>query len=194
MNITSTLFFLFFFLKFCRGPLIPLFWTSGDVCPGFQSQGGFPHLHASSPVHNRFLRFTSDATPAFSTNRGVHCISLYMAWLARLLSHAPGFEPSTQWWAAQRCMIKSDALPTELFHRNVFKSISRCLLSGSGWKLEIMQVGSWSNYILHRYCKFKHSKLVGITCIDQNHIVIMYSTKVIIQMIYKWSTLLLLAR
>ena len=23
------------------GPLIPLFWTSGDVCPGFQSQGGF---------------------------------------------------------------------------------------------------------------------------------------------------------
>ena len=22
------------------GPLIPLFWTSGDICPGFQSQGG----------------------------------------------------------------------------------------------------------------------------------------------------------
>ena len=22
------------------GPLIPLFWISGDVCPGFQSQGG----------------------------------------------------------------------------------------------------------------------------------------------------------
>ena len=22
------------------GPLMPLFWTSGDVCPGFQSQGG----------------------------------------------------------------------------------------------------------------------------------------------------------
>ena len=22
------------------GPLIPLFWTSGNVCPGFQSQGG----------------------------------------------------------------------------------------------------------------------------------------------------------
>ena len=21
-------------------PLIPLFWTSGDICPGFQSQGG----------------------------------------------------------------------------------------------------------------------------------------------------------
>ena len=25
---------------FFVGPLIPLFWTSGDVCPGYQSQGG----------------------------------------------------------------------------------------------------------------------------------------------------------
>ena len=46
------------------GPLVPLFWTSGDVCPGFQSQGGFPCLDASLPVHNRFLRFTSGVTPA----------------------------------------------------------------------------------------------------------------------------------
>ena len=54
------------------GPLIALFWTSGDVCPGFQSQGGFPRLHASLPVHNRFLRFTSGATPA-------DCIEVSMA-------------------------------------------------------------------------------------------------------------------
>ena len=39
-------FFFVFFLNFWRtrvlfmGPLISLFWTSGDVCPGFQSQGG----------------------------------------------------------------------------------------------------------------------------------------------------------
>ena len=79
------------------GPLIPLFWTSGDVCPGFQSQGGFPCLHASLPVHNGFLRFTSGVTPAFSTNSDVHCISMYTAWLARLLSHASGFEPPMQW-------------------------------------------------------------------------------------------------
>ena len=46
------------------GPLIPLFWTSGDVCPGFQCQGGFPCLHASLPVHNRFLRFIFVVTPA----------------------------------------------------------------------------------------------------------------------------------
>ena len=36
----------YFFFNFWRThvlfvePLIPLFWTSGDVCPGFQSQGG----------------------------------------------------------------------------------------------------------------------------------------------------------
>ena len=34
------------------GPLITLFWTSGDVYPGFQSLGGFICLHASSPTRN----------------------------------------------------------------------------------------------------------------------------------------------
>ena len=46
------------------GSLIPLFWTSGEVFPGFQSQGGSPHLHASSPACNRILRFTSGGTLA----------------------------------------------------------------------------------------------------------------------------------
>ena len=45
-------------------PLIPLFWTSGDVCPGFSSQGGSSCLHASSLAHNRILRFIFGATPA----------------------------------------------------------------------------------------------------------------------------------
>ena len=49
--------------SFC-GPLIPLFWASGDVSSGFQSQVGFPHLCAWSPVCNRFPRFTSGAAPA----------------------------------------------------------------------------------------------------------------------------------
>ena len=36
------------------GPLISLFWTSGDVCPGLQSQAGslacvLPRLHAMDP-------------------------------------------------------------------------------------------------------------------------------------------------
>ena len=71
---SKTSFFLNFFKKnfgghkaFCVGLLIPQFWTSGDVCPGFQSQGGFPCLCASSPVHNGFLRFTSGVTPVDCT-------------------------------------------------------------------------------------------------------------------------------
>ena len=39
------------------GPLIPLFWTAGNVFSGFQSWVGFP-------VCNGFLRFTSGVTPA----------------------------------------------------------------------------------------------------------------------------------
>ena len=41
------------------GPLILLFWTPCDVCPGFQS----PYLHAFSLACNGFLRITSGATP-----------------------------------------------------------------------------------------------------------------------------------
>ena len=40
-------------------PLVPLFGTSGDVCPGYQSQSA--RFLASC---NGFLRFTSGATPA----------------------------------------------------------------------------------------------------------------------------------
>ena len=43
---------------------MPMFWTSSNVCPGFQRQGGSPHLHDLSPVWNRILRFTSGVTPA----------------------------------------------------------------------------------------------------------------------------------
>ena len=59
------------------GSLIVLYWNSGDVCPGFQSQGEFPHLPASSPVCSRFLRFTSGATPAniFGCQHGSRAVS-----------------------------------------------------------------------------------------------------------------------
>ena len=46
LTLMEFFFFSSFFLNFWRthvlfvGPLIPLFWTSGDICPGFQSQGG----------------------------------------------------------------------------------------------------------------------------------------------------------
>ena len=46
------------------GLLIPLFWTSGDVCPGFQRKGQSPDLGTLSPVHNIIFRFTSGGIPA----------------------------------------------------------------------------------------------------------------------------------
>ena len=36
-------------------PLTPLFWTSGDFCSGFQSQGLSPCLRASLPACNGFI-------------------------------------------------------------------------------------------------------------------------------------------
>ena len=56
------------------GPLIPLFWTSGDVCPGFQSKGGFL---ACTLCCLRTIRFTSGSTPG-------DCIEVSMA-----ASHVP---------------------------------------------------------------------------------------------------------
>ena len=50
------------------GPLIPLFWTSGDVCPGFQSKGGSLVCFLTCVI----LRFTSGVTPA-------DCIEVSMA-------------------------------------------------------------------------------------------------------------------
>ena len=65
--------FFSFFLNFWRtwvlfvGPLIPLFWTSGDVSSGFQSQSGFCLIRTwrrrtSNVTHS--LRFISGATTA----------------------------------------------------------------------------------------------------------------------------------
>ena len=62
----------FFFLKFLAdtcpflGPLVPLFWISGDVSSGFQSQSGFCLIRyfcgGKCNVHSP--RFTSGATLA----------------------------------------------------------------------------------------------------------------------------------
>ena len=113
-----TLFFLIFFLFGPRFILwshwLFLFWTSCVLPRGFQIQSGYLACTLSC-LRAVNLKVTTVVTPAFSTNMGVHWISVYTAWLARLLSHALGFEPLTQWWAAQRCVTKSDVLPTELF-------------------------------------------------------------------------------
>ena len=59
------------------GPLIPLFWTSGDVSSGFQSQSGFCLIHAWWRLHNIYsLRFTSGATPlpVYNASIAVSCL------------------------------------------------------------------------------------------------------------------------
>ena len=45
-------------------PLIPLFWTSGDVSTGFQSQSGQPYLHLVEARVTHTQSFTFGVTPA----------------------------------------------------------------------------------------------------------------------------------
>ena len=73
-------FFFFFFLIFLAdtytcsilGPLIPLFWISGDVSSGFQSQSGLPYSHCGGERNVRSLRSTSGATRCQPLD-GKHC-------------------------------------------------------------------------------------------------------------------------
>ena len=92
-----------FFWNFWRtwvlfvGPLITLFWTSGDVCLWFQSQGGFPCLHALSPACKEFLTFTSGVTRAY----------LSVASMEAELCHILAYK---HWWGSSpgssvRCLI-----------------------------------------------------------------------------------------
>ena len=59
-----------FFLKFLAdtcpvlGPLVPLFWISGDVSSGFQSQSGLPYSHCGGKRNVHSPRSTSGATLA----------------------------------------------------------------------------------------------------------------------------------
>ena len=63
-------------MSILRGHWLPLFWTSCDPPHGFQSQGGsLTYTLTCLCVVN--LRVMSGTIPASSTNRGVHCISMY---------------------------------------------------------------------------------------------------------------------
>ena len=46
------------------GALVPLFWISGDVSSGFQSQSGLPYSHCGGKHNVCSLRSTSGATLA----------------------------------------------------------------------------------------------------------------------------------
>ena len=70
----------YFFINFLEdispfyGPLIPVFWTSGDVCPGFQGHRASSHLLASSPACNGFLRCIYGVTPLGSRAILIHLL------------------------------------------------------------------------------------------------------------------------
>ena len=65
------------------GHWLPLFWTSCDLPYGFQSQSGSLACTLTCLCMVN-LRAMSGTTSAFSTNRGVHCISVYTAdWPSR---------------------------------------------------------------------------------------------------------------
>ena len=74
------MFFFCFFLKFLldKCPFLwshwlLLFWTSCVLPHGFQSQSGSLTCTLSC-LHAVILKVTNGVTPAFSTNRSVHCI------------------------------------------------------------------------------------------------------------------------
>ena len=46
------------------GPLVPLFWTSGDVSYGFQSQSGQSYSYLAGVCVTHYPRFTSGVTSA----------------------------------------------------------------------------------------------------------------------------------
>ena len=104
-------FFFFFFLKFLAdtcpflGPLIPLFWISGDVSSGFQSQSGLPYSHCGCKYNVHSPRSTSSATLADLLAAGTQpVLSPHTVAKVRLL----GFELCSQ------NICEPDALPTEL--------------------------------------------------------------------------------
>ena len=113
------LFFCFFlnFLSGARSILwshwLLLFWTSCVLPHGFQIQSGYLACTLSC-LHAVILKVTSGATPAFSTNRGVHCISTYMAWQPVTFptchvcnrGRLPGFDRETS-RTVSRCALHS---------------------------------------------------------------------------------------
>ena len=93
------------------GPLITLFWPSGDFCPRFQSR-----LLALSPACNRILRFTSGATPADLLGASMAAESFSSTYL----------QTSKDWDLSCRRYLtvwdQAGALPTDLCRIQVFKS------------------------------------------------------------------------
>ena len=116
----------FFFLIFGGhvlfvGLLIPMFWTSGDVCSGFQSQAGSLACFLTYVI----LRFTSGATPAvrsawqlglFNLNTCKHVHKHW--WRLRVRTHNHPFsERSTVYHSTIPARLSRISLPVIQFEK-----------------------------------------------------------------------------
>ena len=116
-------FFLFFLKNFLSGPRsilwshwLLLFWTSCVLPHGFQIQSGYLACTLSC-LHAVILKVMSGVTPAFSTNRGVHCISMYTAWQLVTFptchvcnrGRLPGFDRETSRTVSRRAVHSATA-------------------------------------------------------------------------------------
>ena len=115
--------FFFFFKNFLSGPRsilwshwLLLFWTSCVLPHGFQIQSGYLACTLSC-FHAVILKVMSGVTPAFSTNRGAHCISVYMAWQPVTFptchicnrGRLPGFDRETSRTVSRRALHSATA-------------------------------------------------------------------------------------
>ena len=107
----SFFFFLIFYLD--QGPF---FGATDCSCYGFQIQSGYLACTLSC-LHAVILKVTSGVTPAFSTNRGVHCISVYTAWRPVTFptchvcnrGRLPGFDQETSRTVSRRALHSATA-------------------------------------------------------------------------------------
>ena len=102
-------------MSFFVGPLIPLFWTSGDVCPGFQSQGGLDCMLSCLSAIPQIHLWCDTCRPldiqhgsrATLTNILAAVRRIHKHWWCRGRSHGsnlwpgPRLEPTTYHAAAQ---------------------------------------------------------------------------------------------
>ena len=94
------------------GHWYPCFWTFNDICPGFQSQDGSPHLWASSPACNGFHRITFGVTLADLLAVSITAEPFFI----RILAHVQ----APVWDQACHCLTECDTVLNDQQFLNQF--------------------------------------------------------------------------
>ena len=132
-------------------PLIPLFWTSGDVCSGFQCQDGSLACFLACVI----LRFTSGVTPA-------DCIEVSMAaepfWYLCTCRYV---HKHWSMWRAQRCIRCMRCICSSYFKQSI---------SWDYWQKETAEFAGLQTYIvfLSLSCFSYASKILNVAKIGLN--------------------------